>query len=345
MNKKLYLLLSLFFLSVLGAKAQGSLDIHFNGFSFLDNREYKAFTERSRTYSGTRTQLDLGVNLDSTNHFIVGVNGIHEYGAQPYFLKVNPVAYYSHESHKWLFNAGMFPRDGLVTQIPRAMFNDTLLYYRPNIEGLLTRYQTKYGYQTLFIDWVSRQTAVDREQFIFGMLGKYLPNPTGPFYLMNYFTMLHDAGPAVSIPGDHIRDNGAAQIRGGLNFKQSLFDSLSVEAGGMISLERTRVNDGGGFKIPKGFVASVYAGLHRFAFFDEFYAGQGHHVTYGDAFYEKKMYNRLDVIYSPFLFKGITGQFVLSLMQSPGQLGDSQEAFRLKYDIGRKKLVSFKTTD
>lgn len=343
MTKKLYLITFLLLITRL-AQAQQSLDINFNGLGFLDNREYRAYTERSRTYSGTRLALDLGLNLDSLNHFIVGVNGIHEFGAKPYFLKVDPIAYYKFESNKWLFNAGMFPRAGLLDNYPRAILNDTLRYYRPNVEGLLTRYQGEHGHITLWLDWVSRQTNTDREQFLFGTSGKYMPNAFGPFYASYYFMLLHDAGPAVSIPNDHIRDNGATQIRLGYNFgHKTMFDSLSVEAGGMMSLERTRVGEGGGgWKKPLGVVASAYASIGRFAFFDEFYKGEGHTVTYGDSFYEKKIYNRLDIIYTPFLFKHVKGQFILSLHQSPGQLSDNQEAFRIVFDLGRKKLFNFK---
>ncbi len=343
-----FVLISAFILSAVTANAQdtttvrpGSLDVHFNGFGLFDNREYKAFTERSRTYSGTRVNLDFGLNLDSFNHFVVGINGIHEFGARPFFLRVDPVAYYKFESHKWLFNAGMFSREGLLTQYPRALLNDTLRYYRPNIEGLLTRYQTEHGYETLWIDWVSRQTNTDREQFLFGLAGKYLPSTTGPFYISHYFVLLHDAGAAVTIPGDHIRDNGGLQVRLGIDLShKTVFDSLSVEAGAMASLERTRSVTG--LQHPLGFVASAFARYHRFAFFDEFYAGQGHHISYGDSYYEKKLYNRLDIIYSPFLYKRITGQFVLSLHQSPGQWNDNQQAFRIIYDLGRKTLVKFK---
>jgi len=342
MIKNFYLLTICLFLT-LAARAQQSVDVNFNGFSFLDNREYKAFTERSRTYSGTRLALDFGLNLDSLNHFVVGINGIHEWGAKPYFLRVDPVAYYKFENSKWLFNAGMFPRAGLLSDYPRAILNDTLMYYRPNVEGLLTRYQGAHGNVTIWLDWVSRQTNTDREQFLFGSSGKYKPNEFGPLYGKYYFMLLHDAGPAVSIPGDHIRDNGAAQVRLGYDFgKRTTFDSLSVEAGGMLSLERTRTNDGGGFKKPLGVVASIYGSKGRFAVYDEFYKGEGHRVTYGDSFYEKKTYNRLDIMYTPFLFKHLKGQFIFSFHQSPGQWNDNQQAFRLVYDLGRKKLFKFK---
>ena len=88
MFKKLYLLIFISTLTTASALAQQTVDINFNGLSYLDNREYKAFVPRSRTYSGTRTTLDFGLNLDSLNHFIVGVNALHEFGAIPFFGNV-----------------------------------------------------------------------------------------------------------------------------------------------------------------------------------------------------------------------------------------------------------------
>lgn len=340
MLKKFYLFI---FISVLaGARsyAQQSLDVNFNGSGFMDNREYKDYLSRSHTFSGTRLALDFGLNLDSLNHFIVGANAIHEFGAKPYFLKVDPVAYYKYESSKWLFNAGEFPREGLISDYPRALLNDTLRYYRPNIQGLLARYQNEHFTETGWIDWVSRQTDVDREQFLFGLKGKYIPNLSGPFYISHYFVLLHDAKAAIEEPDDYIRDNGGIQVRLGLDLtKKTGLDSLSVEAGGMMSLERVRIVNK--INTPKGFVASVYAGYHRFAAYNEFYAGKGSNITYGDAFYNKKIYDRLDLMYTPFLTKHIKGQFILSLHHTPGNLSN-QEAFRITYDLGRRTLLKFK---
>jgi hypothetical protein len=341
MFKKLYLLIIFALLTSTTFTFAQNLDVHFNGLGFMDNREYKAFVGRSRTYSGTRLSLDLGIHLDSLNSFIVGVNGIHEFGAKPYFLKADPIAYYQFKSKSWQFNIGAFPREGLLTSYPRAILNDTLRYYRPNVEGMLTKYEFDHGYETMWIDWVSRQTATDREQFLFGLAGKYKPSQSGPFFLAHYFMLLHDAGASVAVPDDHIRDNGAIQLRGGLDFShKTILDSLTIEAGGMMSLERTRGVDG--FQTPKGVVASAYLSYHRFALYDEFYAGEGHNITYGDAYYQKKRYNRLDIIYTPFLFKRIKGQFIFSFHQSTGYLNDNQQAFRVTYDLGRKTIVRFK---
>ena len=318
-----------------------SVDVNFNGLGFLDNREYKDFIARSRTYSGTRTSLDFGLNIDSLNHFVVGVNAIHEFGAVPFYFKVNPIVYYKFKSHKWLFEGGEFPREGVLDNYPRALMNDTLRYYRPNVEGLLARYKGTHFTETGFIDWLSRQTDVNREQFLFGFEGKYRPSLFGPFYVSHYFLLMHDAGAAIPVANDHIGDNGAAQVRLGLDFsrRQTVFDSLYFEAGAMMSLERVRgVN---GFNMPKGVVASAYASFKRFAIFNEFYAGKGSHINYGDAFYEKKFYDRLDLMYTPFKAHRLKGQFIFSIHRTPGYTSN-QEAFRISYDLGRKIIARFK---
>jgi hypothetical protein len=337
--RKIYLIL-LFIISTGSVTFAQTVDFHFSGLGFLDNREYKDFVSRSRTYSGTRVAPDFGLNIDSLNHFVVGVNAIHEFGAKPFFLKVDPVIYYSYTGKKWLFNAGAFPREGLISNYPRALLNDTLRYYRPNVEGLLARYQTDHFTETGWIDWVSRQTATDREQFLFGFSGNYRPSLSGPFYVSHYFMLMHDAGAEVLLPDDHIKDDGGIQVRLGLDFSHKTFlDSLSFEAGGMMSLERTRGVDG--LQTPAGFIASVFLSYKRFSLFNEFYKGQGSYITYGDAFYEKPTYNRLDLSFAPFIGKGIRGEFVFSLHATPGYLSN-QEAFRITYDIGRKTIARFK---
>jgi hypothetical protein len=341
MIRKIYFSLFIFTITSGSALAQQSLDIHFNGLGFLDNREYKAFVPRSRTYSGTRIAIDLGLNLDSVNHFIVGANALHEFGARSFFGKVDPVAYYSYTGKNWLFNAGMFPREGLLSNYPRAILNDTLRYYRPNVQGLLTRFSNEHFTETVWLDWVSRQTSTDREQFLFGFAGKYKPAVNGPFYISHYFMLMHDAGAEVLLPNDRIGDNGGGQIRLGLDLSdKTMFDSLTVEAGGMMSFERQRGVDGA--RSPKGFVASAYLSYKRFALYDEFYSGQGSNIIYGDSYYQKPTYNRLDIIYTPFLFKNIKGQFIFSFHFSPGYNNDNQQAFRVTYDLGRKVLARFR---
>ena len=217
------------------------------------------------------------------------------------------------------------------------------MYYRPNIQGLLARYTSNDGTftETGFIDWLSHQTDVEREQFMFAASGKWRPDVYGPLYFSHYFMLMHDAGAAILLPGDYIGDNGGFEVKAGLDLtrKQTTFDSLSFEAGTLVGMARARGI--GGWHMPAGFVANFYASYHRFAFFDEFYRGAGAHIAYGDAYYEKPVYNRLDIIFTPFLYNHIKGQFIASFHFSPGQFNDNQEAFRITYDLGRKIISRF----
>src|ERR1700753_2182330 len=90
--KKLYITL-LFLISGAAAWAQ-TVDVDASGLGFLDNREYKDFVARSRTYSGTRVAFNVCINIDSANSFVAGANALHEFGAAPFFGQVDPVIYY-----------------------------------------------------------------------------------------------------------------------------------------------------------------------------------------------------------------------------------------------------------
>src|SRR5690606_5363606 len=104
---------------------------------------------------------------------------------------------------------GLFPRHGLLDTYPRAVLNDTLLYYRPNVEGMLLRYENSKVMQQVWIDWTSRQTAENKEQFLAGISGEVRFRW---FFFTHHVMMWHDAGTAVKGENDNVRDNAAATI-------------------------------------------------------------------------------------------------------------------------------------
>jgi hypothetical protein len=322
------------------AKQVNVFDIHFNGYAFLDDHEYDALVPLRKTISGTRTEIDLGYHVDSLNQFVVGVNPLHEFGGVPFFVQVVPIAYYQFQNKHWLFQGGEFPRlDNL--NFPRALLNvDSISYYRPQIEGLLLRTDNKYGHETGFIDWISRQTPTNRNQFMAGELGFFRPFPGHAFYITHFFLFEHNAG-SKSDTAASIQDSGGGQIRLGLDYShKTIFDSLKLESGYMITAHRTRAYYN--FLFSKGIVESVYIGKGRLAIFDEFWKGNPSDLTFADPFYTKSIYNRLDLLYTPFKGKHLHGTFFLSLHQSPSHLNDSEPGVKIVYDIGRKTLAKFK---
>jgi hypothetical protein len=330
-----FLLLTILIFSAGSTFAQ-ELEGNLSFFGFMDNREYMKSGRYSQTIFGTRISPEVGLRIDSVHRLRVGFNALYEFGSQRanFFDKIEPVIYYQYEKKNVDFFIGSFPRQNLVDDYPRALLSDTLNYYRPNVQGMLGKYETSTFREIIWLDWTSRQTNIDRETFIFGLSGKYQPNK---FFISHHAYMFHNAGAAIEVPGDNLQDNGAATVKLGADLSKSTFlDSLTIAAGGMMSFERTRsVSD---FVTPMGFVADLYLGYKRFSITNTFYAGEGHHLILGDKFYDAKTYNRIDFGWTPILFKNISGRFVFTYHYADGIM-DNQQAFFLRYNIsGSKKL-------
>jgi len=330
-----FLLLTILIFSAGSTFAQ-ELEGNLSFFGFMDNREYMKSGRYSQTIFGTWISPEVGLRIDSVHRLRVGFNALYEFGSQRanFFDKIEPVIYYQYEKKNVDFFIGSFPRQNLVDDYPRALLSDTLNYYRPNVQGMLGRYETSTFREIIWLDWTSRQTNIDRETFIFGLSGKYQPNK---FFISHHAYMFHNAGAAIEVPGDNLQDNGAATVKLGVDLSKSTFlDSLTIAAGGMMSFERTRsVSD---FVTPMGFVADLFLGYKRFSITNTFYAGEGHHLILGDKFYDAKTYNRIDFGWTPILFKNISGRFVFTYHYADGIM-DNQQAFFLRYNIsGSKKL-------
>lgn len=333
MRIRLLLIFAVLFTAITDTYAQeleGNLNFH----GFADNREYSRSNRFSETIFGMRVSPEVGLLVDSTHRIRIGFNAFHEFGSPKFTTSIAPVAYYQYIKKDWNFYLGAFPRQGLISDFPRAILNDTLSYYRPNIEGMLVKYENENWKQIIFIDWTSRQTATARENFIFGFSGTYKKDL---FFVSHHAMMLHNAGPGIPIPNDHVEDNGAASVKVGLDLsKKTFLDSLTLSAGGLISFERVRTV--GGWKTPKGMLLELNMEYHKFGIVNSFYKGEGHHLIMGDKFYTAKTYNRTDLTWRPIVYKNLEAKLALSFHFVDGVV-DSQQAFGLRYNLfGSKSL-------
>ncbi len=319
-------------LAFVAARAQDiGWNVHFHGFA--DNREYAHSDGYSQSILGVRIAPEIYFSLDS-NHFLhAGINYLHEFGSRGSGVdRVSPTVYYNYKRQGHDFYMGMFPREGLLSTYHPAILNDTLRYYRPNIEGLLWRYSRNAFHQQLWIDWTSRQTAMEREQFLAGASGHV---GMGIAYFSHQITLWHNAGSKASSGTDQlpIRDNAAAMVKLGVDLTPLLFlDSLDVSGGALLAYDRLRgVYD---WRTPKGFITDLYAEYRKFFLTNSFYAGESMPIVYGDRFYTANRYNRLDLGWKPLQYKGLEGRFTLSFHFTPGAV-DNQQQFTLRYSIGR----------
>lgn len=310
---------------------EGNLNFH----SFIDNREYANSHRFSETIFGVRFSPEIGLRIDSVHRLRVGFNALHEFGSPKFTREIAPVIYYQYSKKNLDFYIGAFPRQGLISDFPRAIFNDTLNYYRPNIEGMAMKYETANFREVVFIDWTSRQTETARENFIFGFSGTFKKDV---FFASHYVMMLHNAGPAVEIPGDHVEDNGAAAIKVGVDLSHRTFlDSLTINTGGLMSLHRIRGTEGG-WQTPKGALFEITAEYRRIGITNSYYIGEANTIKTGDRFYDSKRYNRLDFTWRPRLYKNIEARLAFSLHFVDGVI-DNQQSFGLRYNLAGSKSL------
>ncbi len=322
-----YSLIVLFIVLCMTTHAQQfEWNVNFHGFA--DNREYATSGRYPQTIFGARIAPEIGIAVDSIHRLRAGINYLHEFGSSP-SGKVNPTLYYNYQQRGFNFYIGMFPRYGLLSDYPRAILNDTLLYYRPNVEGMLLRYENATFFQQIWIDWTSRQTDMDREQFMVGLSGKVSANL---LYFSHHAMLWHNAGPMIKIPNDQVRDNGAAMVRVGLDLsKRTFLDSLDIHVGGVVGYDRLRgIYE---WRTAAGFITGLHAAYRNFFLENTFFTGEPLDVPYGDQFYTARRYDRFEIGWTPIRYKGLEGKFIASFHFTPGAV-DNQQQFLLRYHIG-----------
>lgn len=290
---------------------------------FADNREYKSSVQVPQTIFGTRFIPELGLRADSIHFLGLGLNVLKEFGSDKLADQVEIQLYYQLTGKLFNFTFGSFSKNEVFKHAPKALYYDSLLYFRPNIKGLLWTMKRSNFRQSVYLDWTSRQTNNIRETFIMGGFGEY---STQYFYIRNHIYMYHFAGMGTPIPGDHVRDNGVAYLSFGVNAAHWVhIDSLSISIGGMQSYERTRHVEE--LHTPKGLLLEATIEHKGFGLSNTLYIGEGHNLDWGDPFYRLKQYDRLDLYYCMMRYKQVRSTFGISLHFAESTIHNQQQFF------------------
>ncbi|WP_156306916.1 hypothetical protein [Sphingobacterium endophyticum] len=326
---RIFLTILLITLSTLSFAQKIGLGVDF--FGYADNREYGAQYTIPKTFFGATISPNLYFQLEENHRIYGGIHFNQEFGKHvENKSRLNPIAYYNYKTEKFDFALGFIPRFERLKDIPRMVLADTFMYDRPNIEGMYFNYQNGNVQQSVFIDWMSKQSPTKREQFVAGISGKY---GFGNFFVRNDGLLYHNALTSNDSIDEHIQDNAVIMLRVGIDLSTKTFlDSLSIDAGGAIGFDRVRsVYD---MKKSTGFISNVHLGYKRFFISNSLYLGQAMNLPNGDSFYHRDSYDRLDLGWVPFKTDKIEGKFTASFHFSPGQV-DNQQMFTLRYNFGR----------
>jgi len=330
--KKLFLT-GIFIFCLLKIKAQ-VLEWDVGFFGFVDNREYAASDRESATFLGTQLTPEVGLLVDSTHRIRFGMNLLHEFGTKQFSNKISPTVYYNYTKEDISFYMGAFPRANLTEDFSRALLSDTLTYFRPNHTGMLFKIDKPGLCQNIWIDWVSKQTVDQREQFMVGASGKFrIEN----FFIAHDALLWHNALPKNPTENTHLQDNVAITAQLGIDISSlSGLDSLTLGVGGILSADRLRgVYEWRG---AKGGLIEAHAAYRSFYLHNILYWGEPQILALGDDFYSEKFYNRVDAGWAPFRSERFSAKLVASFHFTSGAV-DNQQALVLRYNIGSGYLL------
>jgi hypothetical protein len=211
------------------------------------------------------------------------------------------------------------------------MLTDTLLYYRPNIEGMYGKVNWNWGNQNVFIDWISRQTETNREIFTAGTSGEiYYKN----LFIENYILMTHVAQAMIRIPGKTVEDYLGFVVQGGIKTSEKAKITGFLKAGILESTYRDRALSDG-FINEISFFAEATGRYRNFGIKSVLNSGAGHKFKYGDLFYRAKNYLRTDVIWYFINHDKVKGTFNLSFHIIDWNDLDQQQQLSVIYVFGK----------
>ncbi|WP_320112542.1 hypothetical protein [Draconibacterium orientale] len=293
-----------------------------------DNREFSPPYAYPQTIMGSRGAFEVGVNID--NHQLRGgLSHLLEFGSDLDAQKPKLTLYYQFEGEGKEFAFGAFPRRDKI-DFPLAMLTDTLQYYRPNIEGLFGKISWNWGHQNGFVDWVSRQTETQREQFMAGFSGEIFHKN---LFLQNYLLMFHNAHTLYNDPPLHIEDFMGFALQGGIRTTENSAIQGHIKAGILNSTYRERgVTDG--YDVSTTLFAELAGSYKNIGIKSVLNMGGGHKFMYGDPYYQADDYWRTDLIWYFINHEKIKGKFNLSMHVVDWDTLDQQQQLSIIYVFG-----------
>jgi hypothetical protein len=289
-------------------------------YPFFDNTEFGySPVQKPQTMSGVLFSPQVGLSWDSIHSVKVGIDLLHEFGSLRTVDYVYPVAYYEFDKKPFRFYMGAFPRNITLEKYPRIFFQDSISYYRPNLNGIFWEVRNNINYLNVWLDWTGRQSMTQHEAFFMGFSGRY---NLGILYGQHFGYLFHFAGTTDPNSNEALHENGVFLTSAGLDLAgKTFFTKLETNVGWVIGLERARALQTG-WMAHKGLLMETRIEYKGMGIFNSFYSGQsqmsfysshGSNLYWGDPIYRAKSYNRSDIYYNFIKNKNVNVKLIYSL--------------------------------
>ena len=317
---------------------------------FFDNTEFVRSTlTRDQTMNGVHFSPEIGMSWDSVHAIFGGVNALKISGTKGFVDKVDFTAYYQYQSDNVEFKAGAFPRANLLSNYSDFFFQDSVSNFRPVMQGIFWQVGPKNAYYNIWLDWVSHQTAIDREAFY---VGASAHKSFGLFFADFQSYMFHYANVNPTNPDYHVCDNALAHLSVGSAYsnKQGI-DTLLFAVGVLGGFERDRGMGDNGY-MPVGVVLRLNFQYRGFGTNNTLYMGDARmsmYNKYGGALYwsnpflRSKSYLESKLYVNVFNNKWLDGKLGMNLHFSEKQIFFEQ-TFSVNVSLNSLTKPTFKNS-
>lgn len=271
--------------------------------SVFDNREGDTKMNDAKTFFFVTLAPEIGLKLSNKDRIAGGAVWTQPLENTVKNSKIIPTLYYRHESDKWGFSMGMFPRTQLFSPLPGFMWCDSLAYFQRNIRGALVQYENKKNRFEAYIDWRGMQSKETREAFNIIARGDWHPKD-GVFFIGANLMMNHLARRKNSPDDERVVDNFLANPYIGVDLSSCTpLDLLNIKGGMVLTIERNRADEIG-WRTPGGTWFDLTAEWKFLGLKNSLYSGGklfpeygllGTTLYQGEPFYMSSFYNRTDI--------------------------------------------------
>lgn len=277
--------------------------------TFIDNGEYNSHYKQPQTMAGVFLNPTVGLSIDTVHRFMVGVGAVQEFGTPTFSRVPSLLAYYRYSKDSFNGWVGILPNRDMSRGYSRALFSDSVSYFKHSIAGALVQWSGERGEIEAFFDWTNLDRTTGAEAFMAGSAGKLNLGHFG----VGYSGYMYHYRPAKGSE-NFLVDNVMWRLYGSVDLSSGTpLDRLYIELGAVGSATRGRISaTKAGEWTPRAGVQALFGiEWHGWGFEDTFYAGggllplfdkYGTQVYWGDSFYNAPIYNRSDV-YWRYAFK------------------------------------------
>lgn len=247
---------------------------------FLENAEYiGSHYRKDYTTGGAWASLTAGYQWDQQHSVRLSLMLLKRHGMPQAINKVEVAAYYQLQQEHFRLRLGAFPNKSLLSRYHDFFITDSIRWHKPLMTGVSLEFTDPNHYDaTIWLDWSSLATSLQRESFQVGATGQWQKNL---FFVDSKLRYFHYAGFNPGREGTSVHDHGMIEATTGIKGEAEWGGlKYQLSTGVLIGLETYRKIEYA--KSNTGWISHLDISAFGIGTKNTLYIGEPHFGLYGE---------------------------------------------------------------